>query len=302
MWLDLQIFGFRALWSPIFMSFIIGLGILYFVITGPLRHRFGGDDKPTGKQQLCFYSGLLLLYVVKGSPIDLLTHIMLSAHMLQMVFYYFVFPILIIKGIPVWIWRKVLENRFVRPIFRFVTKPLIALLMFNILFSLYHMPAIFDFSKSSQMAHTSISIVLLVLAFIMYWPIVGPFVAKQEMMPLLKMAYLMASAAIITISCALIIFAPNPLFDAYSSEGAWIQAMALCVPGDVLGGLPPHINGPELFSPLTIENDQQLGGIIMKIVQEAIYGVIIGKIFFSWFTKKSLEVDPLPTEAITESH
>src|SRR5690625_7318012 len=75
MWLDLQIFGFRALWSPYFFTYILLLALAYFLITGPLRHKFGGQEKPSIKQMTFFYSGLILLYIVKGSPIDLLSHI-----------------------------------------------------------------------------------------------------------------------------------------------------------------------------------------------------------------------------------
>lgn len=294
MWLELQIFGFRALWSPYFLIFIVGLAVAYYLITTVYRKKLGGSNKPSGKQQAYFYIGLLLLYLVKGSPIDLLSHIMLTAHMIQMAIFYFIFPIFIYKGIPKWIWERVVDFKYVKPIFTFMTKPLIALLVFNVLFSIYHMPAIFDFSKASQFAHSSISVILLIFAFIMWWPIVSPIKEMDTLKPLLKMAYLVASAAIITIACALLIFASNPVYSAYTSEGAWLQALSLCVPGDVLDGLQFTLSGPEMFSPLSIMEDQQLGGIIMKFVQEIVYGILLARIFFKWFSKRNLKVDPVP--------
>src|SRR5690625_5665172 len=84
MWLDIQIFGFRALWSPYFILFILALALAYYLMTGPYRHKFGGGEKVTNKQQTYFYTSLVLLYLVKGSPVDLLSHIMLSAHMAQL--------------------------------------------------------------------------------------------------------------------------------------------------------------------------------------------------------------------------
>src|SRR5690625_822373 len=296
MWLEIQIFGFRALWSPYFLGIIILLGIAYYMVTGPYRHKFTNEtvDPPKGKQQSLFYIGLLLLYLAKGSPVDLLSHIMLTAHMIQMVILFLIFPIFIIKGTPKWIWEKIVYAPFIRPIFKVLTKPIVALVTFNVLFSLYHMLAIFDFSKSSQLAHTSILLILLFFAFIMWWPIITPLEEFDTLIPLLKMGYLVASAAIITVACALIIFASNPLFNAYSSEGSWIQAMSLCVPNDVLDGLAFSISGPEMFSPLKVLEDQQLGGIIMKIMQQIVYIVMMARIFFSWFTRESLTVDPVP--------
>ncbi|GAA0444286.1 cytochrome c oxidase assembly factor CtaG [Virgibacillus salarius] len=296
MWLELQIFGFRALWSPYFLLFVIGLGVAYFLVTGPYRHKFGGTDKPTSKQQVMFYIAIFLLYVVKGAPIDLLSHIMLTAHMVQMAIYYLVFPILVIKGIPTWIWKKVIGAPIIKPLFNLLTKPLISLLLFNALFSIYHIPVIFDFAKSNPIAHTTISLVILAAAFIVWWPILSPIKEMDTMRPLVKIGYIFANGVLITPACVLIIFADHPLFAAYSQDGAWLQALALCVPGEVLEGISFSISGPEMFSPMSTVEDQQLGGIIMKIMQEITYGILLGRIFFKWFNQESLRVDPIPAD------
>jgi len=231
MWLNLQIFGFRALWSPYYMAFLIGLALAYYLITGPLRHKFAsGVSTPTRKQQIFFYSAIVLLYIVKGSPIDLLTHIMLTFHMAQLAIFLLVVPILIIKGIPEWIWRKIVKNRFVEPVLNILTKPLIAILLFNGLFSLYHIPDIFNFTKTSQVAHTSAALILFIASFIVWWPLLNPLQDRNDIHPLLKLAYIAGNGVLFTPACVLIIFATHPLFNAYSQDGAWIQALALCVP------------------------------------------------------------------------
>ncbi|SET29757.1 putative membrane protein [Oceanobacillus limi] len=302
MWLELQIFGFRALWSPYFLLFVLSLGIAYFLVTGPLRHKFGVIEKPSVKQQAIFYTGLLLLYLVKGSPIDLLTHIMLTAHMMQMAVYLIIFPILMIKGIPAWIWEKVIKLPIIYPLMRFLTKPLIAILLFNALFSIYHIPAVFNFSKTSLVAHTSISIILLIAAFIVFFPMISPVKELDKLKPLLKIFYIFGNSVLITPACVLIIFSNVPLFEAYSASGAWLQALALCVPGDVLNGLTFTLSGPEMFSPMSTLEDQQLGGIIMKIIQEIAYGTLLAQIFYGWFNAESHKIDPLPVANATDSN
>lgn len=304
MWLEIQIFGFRALWSPYFFIFVALLGLAYYLITGPYRHKFGGknEDAPSVSQQIYFYIGLLLLYAVKGAPIDLLSHIMLSAHMAQLAVYYLIFPILIIKGIPAWLWDKFISIRFIKPVFKILTLPLVAMLVFNGLFSLFHMPAIFDFAKSAKSVHVTISLIILVAAFMMWWPIVTPVKKMDKLNPLLKIGYIFVNGALITPACALIIFASTPLFSAYSSDGAWMQAMSLCVPADVLDGLAPSISGAEMFSPFSTVEDQQLGGIIMQTLIQIIYGFMIGRVFFTWFSKRSNTIDPLPPNNMSESH
>lgn len=302
MWLDLQIFGFRALWSPFFLLFVLCLGLMYYLITGPYRHKFGDVDKPTFVQQLAFYTALVLLYAVKGAPVDLLSHIMLTAHMIQMAVFYIIFPVLVIKGLPLWLLKKIVHLPVVFPVLKFLTKPLISLLLFNTLFSLYHLPVVFDFSKSSQLAHTSISLIILLSAFVVWLPIISKIPEFDRLTPLTKVFYIFGNSVLITPACVLIIFANTPLFEAYTSQGAWMQAMSLCVPGNVLDGITIPLSGPEMFSPLGVLEDQQLGGIIMKLTQEIVYGTILARIFFAWFTRESLKVDPLPAVSTSESN
>lgn len=59
-----------------------------------------------------------------------------------------------------------------------------------------------------------------------------------------------------------------------------MKAMELCVPAGTLSDL--NITGPEFLHWMPVVQDQQTGGIIMKIVQEIVYGTIIGYVFFRW--------------------
>ncbi|WP_173916588.1 cytochrome c oxidase assembly factor CtaG [Halobacillus sp. Marseille-Q1614] len=298
MWLELQIFGFRALWSPYYLLFVLLLSAIYFYITGPKRKK--GEARPTTGQQVSFYSGMLLLYVLKGSPVDLLSHIMFTAHMTQMALYFLLFPILVIKGIPVWIWEKVFYTSILNPILRLLTKPLISLILFNGLFSLYHMPVVFDYAKSNEIAHAVITTFILMSAFIMWWSVFSPIKEFNRLSPILKIGFIFANGVLITPACGLIIFAEVPLYSTYTESGAWMQAMSLCVPSDVLAGISGALSGPEYFTPMPLVEDQQLGGIIMKIAQEIIFGVLIARIFFSWFNRERDTIDPLPANMQTE--
>ncbi|RLL45212.1 cytochrome c oxidase assembly factor CtaG [Oceanobacillus piezotolerans] len=298
MWLELQIFGFRAMWSPFFFVFLLGIGIAYHLITGPYRKRFGGQEKPNRNQKVSFYLGLLLIYIAKGSPVDLLSHIMLTAHMTQMALYLIITPILIIKGLPVWIWRNIIEAPFVGSFLRFATKPIISLLLFNGLFSIYHIPVIFNFSKSAPVAHTTIHVILLIAAFVMWLPLLAPIKEFDHLKPILKVGYIFVNSVLITPACVLIIFSSVPLYAAYTQDGAWLTALSLCVPGDVLNSISTQLNGPETFSPLSVMIDQQLGGIIMKVIQEIAYGSILASILFNWFKEDGNKIDPLPANSV----
>ncbi|MBN8234318.1 cytochrome c oxidase assembly factor CtaG [Halobacillus kuroshimensis] len=299
MWLELQIFGFRALWSPLYFLFVLGLALVYFYITGPGRKK--GEERPNTARQFMFYTGLVLLYIVKGSPVDLLGHIMFTAHMTQMALYYLLFPILIIRGIPAWIWEWLFKQNVVRPVMKLLTKPLLSLILFNGLFSLYHMPVIFDYAKSSETAHAVITTVILITAFCMWISIFPPLESMDALSPIMKIGFIFANGVLITPACGLIIFAGSPLYATYSEAGAWLQAMSLCVPVNVLSDLSASLSGPAYFTPMPLIEDQQLGGIIMKVTQEIIFGSVIAYIFFSWFNRERDTIDPLPGELSSET-
>ncbi|MGQ0517749.1 hypothetical protein ACT453_48610, partial [Bacillus sp. D-CC] len=52
---------------------------VYFLIIGPYRRRFEHATKVSKKQVFYFTTGIVLLYFVKGGPIDLIGHIILLA-------------------------------------------------------------------------------------------------------------------------------------------------------------------------------------------------------------------------------
>ena len=52
---------------------------------------------------------MVILYILKGSPVDLLGHILFSVHMVQMAILLLVVAPFLIMGIPNWMWKKVFE-------------------------------------------------------------------------------------------------------------------------------------------------------------------------------------------------
>ncbi|MFC0274962.1 cytochrome c oxidase assembly factor CtaG [Metabacillus herbersteinensis] len=290
-----EIFGFRALWSPYFFIFVALVTVFYFVLIGPWRAKFTGSEPVSRKTKLLFVSAMILLYISKGSPVDLLGHIMFSAHMTQMAILYLVIPPLLVVGIPVWLWRSIIYRPVIKPIFTFLTKPLIALIIFNGVFSLYHIPLVFDFVKTAPIYHTPMTILIFIAALLMWWPLLTQLPEWNSLTGIKKVGYIFADGVLLTPACALIIFATDPLYLTYSEPQAWINALHLCVPSDMLASL--SLTGPDMFNTLPLVEDQQLGGVVMKIIQEIVYGTILGFIFFQW-ARREREQDEL--EAVSE--
>jgi putative membrane protein len=276
-----DIFGFRALWSPYYMAILLVIIVLYFMIIGPWRSKFKNSTPVTTKQQILFVLGIVTLYISKGSPVDLLGHIMFSTHMIQMAILFLVVPPFLILGIPEWLWKAIIYRPFIKPIVRLFTKPIIALLIFNGLFSIYHYPLVFDFVKTDSLYHAAMTTIIFIGAMFMWLPLFLNTLPEWETLTGIKrIGYIFADGVLLTPACALIIFATDPLYATYSEPQAWMNALALCVPADMLSGL--NLTGPDMFNILPLLEDQQLGGVIMKIIQEIVYGTILAYVFFQW--------------------
>lgn len=279
--LTLDIFGFRALWSPFFFLALTGLLIAYYLIVFKYFGKFKDGVPATKKQAVYFTAFIIVLYSIKGSPVDLMSHIMFYMHMIQMSVLYLIAPPLLIFGVPNWLWRAFLSLPYIEPVFRFLTKPLVALIMFNGIFSIYHIPLIFDFVKTDMWLHAGYTSMLFVFAILMWWPLINELEEHQTLSGVKKMGYIFADGVLITPACALIIFADAPMYATFSDPNAWAQALQLCVPTTTLSSL--NLSGPETFSSMSLLEDQRLGGVIMKVIQELVYGFFLGYAFFQWF-------------------
>lgn len=291
--MSLEIFGFRALWSPLFFLFVLLVLGGYYLLTVKYRTQFKNSEPLTKRQGLYFVAGMVVLYAIKGSPVDLMGHLMFYAHMIQMAILYLVVPPLVIMGIPQWVWRAAINYKGVKPLFDFFTKPLIALILFNGVFSIYHIPDVFDIVKTDMLLHTAYTTILFLLATFMWWPILNELSERDTLGGLKKVGYVFANGVLLTPACALIIFADTPMYNTYSDPNAWAQALQLCVPSTTLANL--NLSGPEMFNSMSLIHDQQLGGVIMKIIQEIVYGIILAQIFFAWY-KKEQEETPIEKE------
>lgn len=283
----ISIFGFRALWSPYFFLIILLITVLYFLTTTVWRRFFKESEPLKLKQAIYFILAMFLLYAIQGSPIDLMGHIMFTMHMVQMSILVMILAPLIIVSIPNWLWLSFLRLPVVKTIFRFFTRPVISVIFFNVIFSMYHFPLVFDTIKKSGATHGLYTFLMFLFAVFLWWPIHNKIPGQNQLSGVKKVAYLITNAILFTPACGIIIFAGHPIYQTYSDGASWLQAMSLCVPTDTLANL--NLSGPELFSSLPVLVDQQLGGVIMKIVQEIVGIVALGKVMFEWFRKENEE-------------
>ncbi|MDT9723970.1 cytochrome c oxidase assembly factor CtaG [Xylanibacillus composti] len=275
------------MWSPYLMLLLIGVYVVYLLITGPWKHVVGGTEQTSLGKKTLFGLGLLLLYTALGSPLDLMAHISFSAHMLSMAVAYIAAPPLLLLGIPNWLYQRILKIRGISRL-SFLMRPIFATILFNGLFSLYHLPVVHDYVMTNYFVHTVYYFVLLVTALMMWWPIVNPLPDTHSLTDLRKLAYVFINGVLLTPACAMIIFADQAMYATYTNAELWAIAMGYCVPAGSEAILA-NFGGPEFFMSYEPRADQQLGGVIMKLSQEFIYGIILLYIFINWYRKENKE-------------
>ncbi|WP_066395600.1 cytochrome c oxidase assembly factor CtaG [Neobacillus mesonae] len=285
--MPLNIFGFKALWSPYFLTILLIVTVLFFLITTKFRSRFQDSEPLKTKQAVLFLASVFLLYAIKGSPLDLMGHLMFYIHGITMVILVLLIPPMFIKAVPPWLWRAFLQIKPVNSVFNLAVKPVVAVLLFNGLFSMYHIPTVFDQIMQNRFYHGGYSILLFAAAVCMWWSLVSPLPEYQPISGIKKVAFLFANSMLLTPACAMIIFADTPLYATYSDPEVWGKVMSLCFGPAAFSNL--NLSGPELFTSMQVVDDQRLGGVVMKIIQEIIYAVVLAQVFFEWYKKDQEE-------------
>jgi putative membrane protein len=271
----LETYGFRAMFSPELFIIVVILATFYL--------RFLGNQVAL-KGRISFLLGLFCFYFALGGPLNLLGHFWFSSHMLQQSVLYLIVPPLLYRGLPERVFHLLTERKITRRFIGFFSHPLIALVLFNGAFSFYHIPFIFDATMSNYTLHNVLHLFIFFSSFCMWWSVFSPEGAVNSMSSLKKMGYIFLNGFLLTPACALIIFADELIYSTYTGA-----THLLCLPFYSLVVDKPIMN----ISWLTPIMDQQLGGVIMKIIQELVYGCILAYIFYGWYEREKDKTEDL---------
>lgn len=293
MWQQINLhFGFQALWSPAFIIGTIVIAILYFWATGKGRPRFVDSEPVPLYKKILFVFGLFFFYIGYGGPLYLVGHLMFSIHMGQMIVSLLFVPPLIILGTPKWLLKSLVLKIPFKRFFKLFTQPLIAVALFNVMFSFYHIPVIFDYLMVHKLAHDSFQTILFFAAILMWWTIIAPVPEWNRISELQRVGLIFLDGLLLTPACALIIFAGSALYETFTNPVAWATALSLCLPGTQT--VSPDLI--EQFMLLPLIEDQRLGGVLMKVAQEVLYGSFLIYVFLQWVRRERSEESKMQME------
>jgi putative membrane protein len=191
---------------------------------------------------------------------DLAEGYLYFVHMAQHLLFTLVAPPLLIAGMPAWMWRDILRPRWLFVAFRFLTRPIVALILFNGLLLFTHWPEIVEASVRFELTHFTLHALLFGSAIVMWWPVMSPLVELPALSPPAQMMYLFAQSLAPTIPASFLTFGQTLLYPVY--------------------GTFPRIWG------ISALNDQLIAGLLMKLVGGFILWGFVATIFFRWYARE----------------
>src|SRR4029434_595632 len=96
-----------------------------------------------------------------------------SAHMVQHLLLSYPVPILCLTGMPGWLYRPLLAVPGIRSVMSLVTRPLIAVATFNVVFAAWHMPALYEWALRDRAVHNLEHLTFLLTSLLMWWPVLS---------------------------------------------------------------------------------------------------------------------------------
>lgn len=168
------------------------------------------------RSSLIFYIGLLTLLLAICSPIDYWSSSYFFVHMIEHILIMFAAPILIVAGapwiplmfaLPVTTRRKVgrffylSDNaRGFRAFGRFIRSPWFALISFNAVMVLWHIPVLFDLAERNQYVHVWAMHTSFFVTGVLFWlQIIDSYPMKPARGPVWQASSIIATNVIMTV-------------------------------------------------------------------------------------------------------
>lgn len=223
---------------------------------GP-RHVSPGDPAASRGQVALYFAGVGAMAAATMWPLhDLGERSLFTAHMIQHLLLTFVGPPLMLAGTPGWMLRALLRPRWLLALVRRLSRPFLALFLFNGLILLIHWPAFVDLYLRSSGVHFLVHLSLVGAALVMWMPVLSPIFEIPRISQPAQMLYLFGQSILPTVPASFLTFGSEPLYRFYAEA--------------------PRIWGLDAIT------DQRIAGLSMKLLGGLILWGVIAVLFFRW--------------------
>lgn len=239
-------------------AIMLGVAFLYWQAVRREQARRPGETVVSRFKLGCFMGGVAVMWVASDWPIhDLAERYLYSVHMVQHLLFTLVVALLLVAGTPAWMARNLLGQGRRLAVVRGMSRPVVGLIQFNVVLVFSHWPAVVTATLQHHPLHFLAHVLLLGSAMLMWMPIASPLPEIPRAKPPTQMLYLFLQTILPTVPASFLTFNSHPLYKIYETF--------------------PRLWGISALS------DQQVAGLIMKLVGGFYLWMVIGVIFFRWY-------------------
>ncbi len=213
------------------------------------------------------------------SPLDTLAAVSFAAHMTQhMILILIAAPLFVLSGFPVallwalprrWAHEIAHQLRTLSSLWRWITQPLIAWVIFTAILWLWHVPRFYEVALQNNTIHFGEHLCFFAAAALFWWVLIRPS-GRNQVQYGLNVLYLFTTALQSGALGALMTFASRPWYSTYAASND-------------LG--------------LTALGDQQLAGLIMWLPGGVLFVLIAAAYFIAWLNAVEQLMQNRPTRS-----
>jgi putative membrane protein len=217
-----------------FVVIVAATVLLHELGLARLRRR-SAPGRTRARRRRCwlFYGGLALLIVAVASPIDYWASKYFFVHMIEHILIMFFAPALLVAGAP---WLPLVHglplivrrragralllanwSRSLRAAGRFLTDGWVAIVVFNVVMVVWHLPAAFDLAENDQLVHIWLMHLSFFVAGVLFWiQIIPSYPLRPRLAPTGQIAALVCTNVVMfLLAMALSIFTTSSWYAVY---------------------------------------------------------------------------------------
>ena len=259
---DLPVDPLAYQWHPevwLLVGFLTAAYVYMVRVIGP-KAVAPGQAVVTRTNVVTFVAAMVLLWLASDWPLhDISEEYLYSAHMVQhMMLSYFV-PPLALMATPTWLARVLLGDGGLYRVVKWFTHPVVAGVLFNASVMILHIPLLVNESVQNGALHYLLHVMVVTTSLLMWMPVCGP-VPEFRIGVAGAMIYLFLQSVVPTVPAAWLTFAESAVYSAYDT--------------------PVRLWG------ISVIDDQQLAGAIMKTAGGLYLWAIVIYLFFTRFAAR----------------
>lgn len=241
------------------LPILLSLGLLAYGLSMRRGCRLAAPRRRVCRPYVLSFSlGIVLLYGTLASPLDTIGERWLfSVHMVQHLLLIYPVPILLLRGLPGWLFDPLLRHDGVTAVLKCLTSPIVAAAVFHVVLGVWHIPGFYEWALRDRLVHNLEHLTFLLAALVMWWPLLSPATRCPRPDPGVQLLYVLALAVGQLPVFAYITFARDVRYPTYATAARLV--------------------------PLSPLEDQQLGSLLMHLVSMLVFFTVLAVVVWRWY-------------------